>query len=168
MSFINKIVSAANVYQVTLGDVSEQIVIPDNCHMGRNMQVITKLFRQLGCEVKSCNHLEDRGQGFIDESGIYYDRKQSYVIAKASGQPFNDNYTLPGNRLDSSCVRHFASDKTLHDYMPRSGICNCGSSEFSFSDITNDETWYKCTKCSEDISSSQITTRAKQTRKIVL
>lgn len=116
--FINNIMAAANVYEVQYGSVVERLVLVDNCHMGRNMQSITKVLRSLGAEVRLCNELPDRGQGFIDECGTYHNRSDAYVIAKSSSQPFNDEYTLPGNRLDSSCIRHFSSTKTFNDYIP--------------------------------------------------
>lgn len=116
-SFINKIIAAANVYRVTKDGVTADLVLVDNGHMCRNMQTILHFLKDIGCEVKARNDLEDRGQGFIDESGHYYNRSEAYVIAKASGQPFNDNYTLPDNKLDSSCIRHFPVGTKLSDYM---------------------------------------------------
>lgn len=102
MKFKKMISNAASVYIVTYPDGrTMEIVITDNCHSGRNTIDILKAFVDLGCNIKMGE------QGFIDESGIFHDRAESYRIAKASGQLFNDDYTLPGNRLDSSCIRHF-------------------------------------------------------------
>ncbi|UUW39724.1 hypothetical protein VP14_037 [Vibrio phage VPMCC14] len=112
------ILCAANRYFVTkpCGTV-EHLVIPDNGHFCRNMQDIIRLLKELGCELKPDTSDGDRGQGFLDESGNYHSRSEAYIIAKESGQPFNDSYTLPDNKLDSSCIRHFDSDVSLRDYM---------------------------------------------------
>ncbi|AHK11239.1 hypothetical protein S14_130 [Shewanella sp. phage 1/4] len=112
------IVAAANVYRVTNPEgITREVTLVDNCHGGRNMQEVVSAFKAFGCEVKMVKELEDLGQGFIDECGLYYDRGEAYLIAKSSGQPFNDQYTLPRNRLDSSCVRHFKSDEAWVNYM---------------------------------------------------
>jgi len=118
MSFKNLILCAANKYVVIKpsGEV-ETIVIPDSGHFCNNMQSITRLLRELGCNLSADSNEEDRGQGFINQNGEYLNRSEAYKIAKSSGQPFNDEYTLPNNKLDSSCIRHFDDSKRLKDYM---------------------------------------------------
>lgn len=112
------VVCAANVYTCTgNGGVPVDLVFPDTCHMGRNMMAIVKFMRDNGIEVKLNNTLNDRGQGFIDQSGLYYDRSEAYTLAKESGQPFNNEYTLPKNKLDSSCIRHFKEDTKWEEYL---------------------------------------------------
>lgn len=102
MKFKKMISNAATIYTITYPDGrTNNLVIADNCHGGRNTLEILMAFKELGCVIKMGD------QGFIDESGIFHCRSESYKIAKASGQPFNDEYTLPGNKLDSSCIRHF-------------------------------------------------------------
>jgi hypothetical protein len=110
--FKNLIVAAANAYDVydDKGVFINTVVLVDNCHGGRNMSEVIKTFKLLGCSLKRSNlpeHDGDRQQGFIDECGHYHNRSESYKIAKQSGQWFNDEYTLPKNKLDSSCIRHF-------------------------------------------------------------
>lgn len=122
--FKNLISSAANKYVVTLPDGEvKSIVLVDNCHGGRNMQEVWKLLKQLGCDIKPDKSVGDFGQGFIDESGWYHNRSESYKIAKSSGQPFNDQYTLPDNKLDSSCIRHFPEDTILSDMCSQPIYC---------------------------------------------
>lgn len=106
--FVNMITCAATAYMVTLPDGSvREVILPDSCHGGRNMRETVQLLKELGCEVRMNKERKDRGQGFTDESGNFHDRSTSYEIAKSSNQPFNDEYTLPNNKLDSSCIRHF-------------------------------------------------------------
>ena len=107
----NMIMAAANTINVELPNGEERsLYLVDNCHFGRNMQSITSLLRDLGCTVDSkCVGQEDRGQGFINQNGQFFNRSEAYLIAKSSGQAFNDEYTLPKNKLDSSCIRHFTS-----------------------------------------------------------
>lgn len=145
--FINTISAAANIYRVTKDDATYELVLVDNCHMGRNMQAIFRAFRDLGCDVQLANDLPDRGQGFIDESGVYHNRSEAYVIAKASGQPFNDDYTLPDNKLDSSCIRHFDADKTIADYIPIDVTCECGENAYVYSEQRSYGTIYECMRC---------------------
>ncbi len=122
MSHVNVISSAANAIRVTLpnGDVRE-VVVADSCHFGRNMQSVFKVIKELGGTIEHRYELGDRGQGFINYCGEYFNRADAYEIAKECGQPFNDNYTLPDNdgdgrlRLDSSCIRHF--DNSIKDYV---------------------------------------------------
>ena len=107
MAFVNRIVAAANKYNVTTPDGSTQeLVIVDAGHFCDNMQATIKLLKSLGCTLKLVDD-DDRGQGFIDESSNYHNRSEGYKIAKASGQEFNDEFTLPNDKLDSSCIRHF-------------------------------------------------------------
>lgn len=102
MKFKKMISNAASEYIVTYpGGRVNKLIITDNCHGGRSTREILMAFSDLGCTIKMGE------QGFIDESGIFHDRSDSYKIAKASGQPFNDEFTLPGNQLDSSCIRYF-------------------------------------------------------------
>lgn len=121
MSFRKIIIAAANVYDVfdQEGNYIDTITLVDCCHMGRNMQSTLCLLRQLGCTVKLSKTVGDCGQGFIDESGIFYDRSDAYEIAHNSGQPFNDEYTLPDNKLDSSCIRHFDDKYSVSDYITK-------------------------------------------------
>lgn len=112
------IAAAANVYRVISPEgVTREITLVDSCHMGRNMQSTIAAFKAFGCEVQCINEMEDRGQGFINQNGHYFARSESYEIAIKSGQPFNKEYTLPRNKLDSSCIRHFKSDKPMQFYM---------------------------------------------------
>ncbi|CAH9012532.1 conserved hypothetical protein [Vibrio phage 496E54-1] len=109
--FKNTIVAAANIMRVTSREgVTREITLVDNCHFGRNMQEIVHMLKAFGCKLDGNLPYEDRGQGFIDESGHYHNRKEAYEIVKASGQPFNEEYLLPDERLDSSCIRHFKRD----------------------------------------------------------
>lgn len=106
------IMAAANIMKVELPDGElRNIIVPDNCHFGRNMKAIADLLKDVECivDMKGIG-LPDRGQGFIDQNGSYHNRSEAYLIAKNSGQPFNDQYTLPKNKLDSSCIRHFEYD----------------------------------------------------------
>ncbi len=114
----NLILAAANQITVTKGDVEKELILVDSCHFGRNMQEVMKFLREIGCTVDAKGiGLPDRGQGFIDESSNFHYRSESYKIATASGQLFNDDYTLPDNKLDSSCIRHIPveSEKSLPD-----------------------------------------------------
>lgn len=124
--FKNIIVSAANHYKVVLpnGEVVESLIIPDNCHFGRNMQdIIIKILKGLGCELTPHKESGDRGQGFINQNGEYFNRSDAYKIAKSSGQPFNDEYTLPDNKLDSSCIRHFDKSVVLSEICSQPIYC---------------------------------------------
>lgn len=115
--FKHMISCAANVVDVSKdGKHLKTLVLPDNCHFGRNIQVIMKFLREEGYTVKANKDGLDRGQGFIDESGVYMGRGEAYTVAKESGQPFNDEHILPENKLDSSCIRHFPADCDLKDY----------------------------------------------------
>jgi hypothetical protein len=103
------ILAAANRFDVFKdGEFLKTITLVDSCHMGRNMQGVSELLREQGFTIKAAKDYydRDRSQGFIDESCNYHDRKEAYKIAKSSGQLFNDEFTLPRNRLDSSCIRH--------------------------------------------------------------
>ena len=117
--FKKMIVAAANKYLVydKDGNLLNQICLVDNCHGGRNMQTTIHMLRAAGLTVKPRTDEKDRGQGFIDECGLFHNRSEAYKIAKSSGQPFNDRYTLPNNKLDSSCIRHFDEGVDLKDYM---------------------------------------------------
>lgn len=114
------IMAAANTINVATPEGrTHTLVVVDNCHFGRNMQAIFKLLREVGCEVDAkCVGMEDRGQGFINQNGSFLNRSESYLIAKKSGQPYNDQHTLPNNKLDSSCIRHFTEkldDEVYHE-----------------------------------------------------
>lgn len=107
----NLIVCAANKYIVKKPNgETEKIVIPDSGHFCKNMQQIIKLLKSVGCVLEVDKDDEDRGQGFIDESSNYHNRKEAYKIVLESGQPFNKEYLLPNEKLDSSCIRHFEDD----------------------------------------------------------
>tara|TARA_R110000782_G_scaffold270483_1_gene371900 strand:- start:78336 stop:78695 length:360 start_codon:yes stop_codon:yes gene_type:complete len=110
---------AANAYTVfdKDGRFVQDIVIVDSCHFGRNMQSLLKLLESLGCKLVDRVELGDRGQGFIDQSGVYFNRADAYKVAKASGQPFNDQFVLPRDKLDSSCIRHFEKDTDWKEYL---------------------------------------------------
>lgn len=114
MSFKHVITAAANAYTITSpdGKITKDIKLVDACHGGRNMRDMILFLRDIGCEIKATHDLGDRGQGFIDQNAIYHNRSDAYIIAKKSGQAFNDDFTLPDNKLDSSCIRHFP-EKTL-------------------------------------------------------
>ena len=119
--FKNTIVAAANILRVTNKEgITREITLIDNCHFGRNMQEIIQMLEAFGCEINGKLPYEDRGQGFIDESGHYHNRKEAYKIVKASGQPFNEEYLLPDDRLDSSCIRHFDRDISWGEYLGKS------------------------------------------------
>lgn len=109
------IMAAANKFDVfdQDGKKIKSITLVDSCHMGRNMQSVTSLLRDLGLQAKPSSdyYHRDRSQGFIDESCNYCDRSEAYKIAKSSGQLFNDKFTLPNNKLDSSCIRHIENTK---------------------------------------------------------
>ena len=103
------IMAATNIVKVTTpaGKVQDLVLI-DNCHFGNNMREVIELLEELGCVVNGHGvGLPNRGQGFINQRGQNFNRSEAYVIAKESGQAFNDQYTLPNNKLDSSCIRHF-------------------------------------------------------------
>lgn len=85
------------------GDLVKTYTLVDCGHYCKNMQELYKLLRDVYPKVVTT--ADD--QGFIDNSGNYYSREDAYTIAKNSGQPFNDEFTLPNNKLDSSCIRHF-------------------------------------------------------------
>lgn len=111
------IVAAANKVEIWKdGEFVKDLVVVDNCHFGKNMREIFKTFIGLGCEVKHSKVCKDRGQGFIDCHGNFYNRSGAYQIAKKSGQLFNDEFTLGGDRLDSSCIRHFELSRELRSY----------------------------------------------------
>jgi hypothetical protein len=120
----NLILAAANRYFVTtpIGDVHE-IVLVDSGHFCNNMQSVIKLLKALGCTLEEDTSVGDRAQGFIDESGRFHNRSEAYKIAKSSGQPFNSEYTLPNNKLDSSCIRHFGDYFELAEYIPTPVAC---------------------------------------------
>lgn len=111
------IVAAANKVEIWRdGEFVKDLVVVDNCHFGKNMGEIFKTFIGLGCEVKHSKVCKDRGQGFIDCHGNFYNRSGAYQIAKKSGQLFNDEFTLGEDRLDSSCIRHFELSRELRSY----------------------------------------------------
>ncbi|AUR86041.1 hypothetical protein NVP1081O_306 [Vibrio phage 1.081.O._10N.286.52.C2] len=102
---VKMIAAAANKVELydENNNLVDTLVVVDNCHFGRNMSAVMKALGE-NFRVKSTT------QGFVDESGHFHNRAEAYKIAKASGQPFNDEYTLPGRNgpeLDSSCIRHF-------------------------------------------------------------
>lgn len=103
------IMAAANTINVvTPAGKEHTVVLVDNCHFGNNMRAVINLLKEVGCQVDTkCLGMEDRGQGFINQDGRFFNRSESYLIANNSGQAFNGKYTLPRNRLDSSCIRHF-------------------------------------------------------------
>jgi len=109
--------AAANVYEVYKdGEYLNDVTLVDCCHMGRNMQSVYHTLKALGCVLKPKKELGDNGQGFIDECGGFYNRSEAFKIASTSGQPFNPEFILPTNRLDSSCIRHFPEDSRLKDW----------------------------------------------------
>ena len=119
--FKKTIVAAANIMRVTSKEgVTREITLVDNCHFGRNMAEVVHMLQAFGCEVRYHLPYEDRGQGFIDESGEYHSRGEAYEIVKASGQPFNEEYLLPDNKLDSSCIRHFSNKVSWEEYLGKS------------------------------------------------
>ena len=100
------------------GELVETYVLGDNCHFGRNMQKLYCLLDSIYFKVKTSM---DGDQGFVTSNGTYLNRKESYKIAKSSGQPYNDKYTLKSLKddpeLDSSCIRHFEEDTDWSYYM---------------------------------------------------
>lgn len=108
--------SAANQVVVTKNGVATTLVVVDNCHFGRNMQAIFKLLREDDYDINYNPEMEDRGQGFIDESGNFMNRSEAYKLASTSGQPFNTQYVLPNSKLDSSCIRHFPAKLKLSSF----------------------------------------------------
>lgn len=96
------------------GEQLEELIIPDVCHFGRNFQSICSFLKNQGYSVKNIH--TDESQGFLDESGLYLTRSEAYKVAKESGQPFNDKYTLPGKQLDSSCIRHFPDNHKFDNH----------------------------------------------------
>lgn len=100
------------------GVLIETYVLGDNCHFGHNMQKLYKLLDSVYYRVETSM---DGDQGFVTSNGKYLNRKDSYVLAKGSGQPYNDEFTLKSNKtspeLDSSCIRHFEEDKPWGYYM---------------------------------------------------
>ena len=89
------IVAAANKVEIWKdGEFVKDLVVVDNGHFCKNMQEIFKTLIELGCEVKYPKVCKDRGQGFIDCHGNFYNRSDAYQIAKKSGQLFNDEFTL--------------------------------------------------------------------------
>ena len=115
----NVIAAAANIADCfnENGELVKSIVLVDSCHFGRNMRQMYELLNEIYHKVKT------RGdqQGFVNYCGEYYTRADAYKIAKASGQPFNDEFTLYSAsgvpKLDSSCIRHFNEDTTWDHYM---------------------------------------------------
>ncbi len=117
--FKKMISAAANVFEVfdKEGNYLQDVTLVDCCHMGRNMQGVYHFLREeFGCTFKAKKELGDNGQGFIDESGHFYNRSDAFKIATSSGQPFNPEFILPTERLDSSCIRHFPEEANLYDY----------------------------------------------------
>lgn len=93
-----------------------ELVVADNCHFGRNMQSVLKALKAAGYTIEYLHEEPDHGQGFLDESGNYLDRSEAYKVAITSGQPFNPEYILPEQKLDSSCIRHFPKHESLSKY----------------------------------------------------
>lgn len=117
--FKKMISAAANVFEVydKNGNYLQDVTLVDCCHMGRNMQGVYHFLREeFGCTFKAKKELGDNGQGFVDESGHFHNRSDAFKIATSSGQPFNPEYTLSTNRLDSSCIRHFPEESNLYEY----------------------------------------------------
>lgn len=108
------IMAAANKLDVfdEEGTLLKTITLVDSCHMGRNMQGIMSLLRDLNLTYKPAkeDYEDGRSQGFIDSSCNYLSRGDAYKVASSSGQLFNSYYTLPGDKLDSSCIRHFPKE----------------------------------------------------------
>lgn len=119
------VVAAANKLTVSVGGEDQEVVLVDNCHFGRNMQRTLDVFKKAGLIYKSNKEgCRTRGQGFIDQNGVYMDRGEALEVAKASGQPINKEFILPsehsgyeGGNLDSSCIRHFEEDTPFVDYL---------------------------------------------------
>lgn len=142
------ITCAANIYRVTNKEgVSTEVVIADAGHMCRVMKGVVDAFRLMGCEVVLCNEKEDRGQGFITNSSEYKTRSEAYTIAKGSGQPFNDEHTLPNNKLDSSCIRHFKEDGDWEEYLYWG--CSCRENLYVFYEQRAEGKLYECIKCGD-------------------
>lgn len=102
------------------GELVETYVLGDNCHYGKNMQKLYKLLDSVYHKVETSMGSD---QGFVTSNGQYLTRKDSYKLAKESGQHYNDKYTLKSTReepeLDSSCIRHFEEDKMWKDYLSK-------------------------------------------------
>lgn len=84
--FKNIIVSAANKFDVYKNEeFIKTIVVCDAFHFGTHMHDFLDLLEETGYICKPNKEDGDRGQGFIDECGKYYNRSQAYYIAKKSG-----------------------------------------------------------------------------------
>ncbi|ALY07210.1 hypothetical protein VmeM32_00224 [Vibrio phage vB_VmeM-32] len=120
MSMNNLILCAANKIKVTKPNgETVDLVVADSEHFQKNMQSVFKLLREFGCDLGPDQSCDDRGQGFLDSSGNFHNRSDAYKIAKSSGQPFNDEYILPNDKLDSSCIRHFPLETPLTKFMSK-------------------------------------------------
>lgn len=116
MEFKHMVATAASRFLVTYpnGEM-ETIVVADVCHYGRNMQGVLSALKRAGCKINEMKSEVDRGQGFLDESGNFLNRRDAFMVATESGQPLNTKYVLvtkEGLKLDSSCIRHFPDDPT--------------------------------------------------------
>lgn len=114
----NLILCAANKIRVLKPNGETlNLIVADAGHFQKNMQSIFKLLRELGCDLGPDSSCDDNGQGFLDSFGEFHNRSDAYKIAIASGQPFNSEYTLPDDKLDSSCIRHFPKAIPLIEFM---------------------------------------------------
>lgn len=109
------VLAAANKIIVDINGVQTELVVVDCCHYGRHMQAVFSALKELGATITAVSD-EDRGQGFIDESGHFLSRSDAFKVAKKSGQPVNLDFLLPHDKLDSSCIRHFDLDRPFKDY----------------------------------------------------
>jgi hypothetical protein len=120
MSFKQIILAAANIVRITSPEgITRELTLVDAMHFGKNMQAIMDAFEVMGCKVEPMVRYPDMGQGFIDNTGKYFDRTDSYHIANNSGQPMNKYYLLGEDSLDSSCIRHFPDTKAIVDFCYR-------------------------------------------------
>ncbi|UKA04819.1 hypothetical protein [Photobacterium damselae] len=116
--FHNVVLAAASKFVIKRGDYySKEIVLVDNCHLGVNMLAAIGALQDAGWDVYPCHEQEDCGEGFIDENGAFHNRTEAMKIVKSSGQLFNGEYTLPEDKLDSSCIRHFPANKPLSGFL---------------------------------------------------
>lgn len=97
---------------------TQEVIVADNCHFGRNTHGILDALQYAGYVI-SYPQDEDMGQGFLDESGNFLTRKEAYKVAVTSGQPFNPEYVLGDASLDSSCIRHFPKHESLSKYLKK-------------------------------------------------
>ncbi|PSV00698.1 hypothetical protein C9J27_06035 [Photobacterium kishitanii] len=104
------VLCASNIFNVfdEQNEFIGSLTLNDCQHYGKSIQSIVFALINFGFTIVPDHQANECGEGFIDNYGKYLTRSEAYTIAKLSDQPFNDTYTLSGNLLDSSCIRHIA------------------------------------------------------------